>query len=86
MSQCVVNDEALKKCQSGYQDFLKVINAREAERVRRDKLLLDWTVADADWNRRHDEQVRLLEAGRLANNDEIWHNNKKYDCKTNKYV
>jgi hypothetical protein len=86
MSKCVVNEEALKKCQEGYQEFLRVVKSREDERVRRDMLLREWSAADADWNRRHEEQLRLLEAGRVATSDEIFHNNKKYNCRTNKYI
>ena len=83
MSNCKVDNDALQKCQDGYQAFLEVVKAREAERIRRDKLLFEWSLKDAEWNRQHEEQLRLLEAGRRAASSEIWHNNQKYDCAGN---
>lgn len=79
-ASCKVDDSALKKCQQGYQDFLDVVKAREAERIRRDKLLFEWSLKDAEWVRQHDEQVRFLEAGRQTSTAEVWDNNQKVNC------
>jgi hypothetical protein len=86
MSKCTVDDAALKRCQEGYADFIAAIKRQQDETARRDKLLAAWTVADADWVRKHDEQLRLRDVGRKAGQNEVWHNNRKYDCKTQKYV
>jgi hypothetical protein len=80
-ASCRVDDSALKKCQEGYEAFLQVVRAREAERVRRDRLLFQWSEADAKWTREHEEQLRLLEAGRTALPHEIFHNGQRVDCR-----
>lgn len=77
---CKVDDSALQKCQQGYQAFLDVVKAREAERIRRDKLLFEWSLKDAEWNRQHDEQLKFLEAGRRTLTTEVWDNGAKVDC------
>jgi hypothetical protein len=77
---CKVDDSALRKCQEGYEAFLEVVKAREAERIRRDKLLFNWSLRDAEWNRQHTEQLRLLEAGRTTTTTEIWDNGQKVNC------
>lgn len=86
MSKCVVNDDALKRCQEGYAEFLSAIKRQQDETARRDKLLAAWTVDDARWMQQNAEQLRLREIGRTAGQNEVWHNGKKYDCKTQKYV
>lgn len=82
-STCKVDDTALRKCVDGYTAYLDVVRAREVERARRDNELFKWSVADAEWVRQHEEQLRLLEAGRTAASSEIWHGNQKYDCAGN---
>lgn len=82
-STCKVDDTALRKCTEGYEAFLEVVKAREAERIRRDRLLFEWSINDARWVRQHNEQLRLLEAGRTAASSEIWHGNQKYNCAGN---
>jgi hypothetical protein len=77
---CKVDDSALKKCQEGYEAFLDVVKAREAERLRRDKLLFEWSLKDSEWNRQHDEQLKFLEAGRSTTTTEVWDNGIKVDC------
>lgn len=83
---CKVDDSALKRCQEGYEAFLEVVKAREAERIRRDKLLFEWSLKDAEWTRQHEEQLKFLEAGRSTTTTVVWDNNKKFDCASNKYL
>jgi hypothetical protein len=80
MATCKVDDTALRKCQEGQAALIQVFKERAAETARRDKLLRDWTIADAAWNTEHERQLALREAGRQAGGSEIWYGNVKYDC------
>lgn len=78
---CKVDDSAIKKCRADYKAFLEVIKSREAERARQQRELALYQVQLAEWNKRHDAELRKRDEGRrIKKHGEIFHDGKLYDC------
>ena len=82
MSQCHVDETALNRCQSGFDELKTLlqqihddnIEYREKARKRNDEI--------GRWEDNHRIQLNRLRDGKTAPYGQVWYNNRLYSCST----
>ena len=85
-SNCSTTASNIQECE---ESILWLRNAIDEDTKKYNEYLVkqqQYNNAIAAWESAHNTQLGLLEAGRRTTNNEIWHNNQKYNCETGQYV
>jgi hypothetical protein len=80
MATCQVDAAAIASCKSSIDAYTAAIAAAQVQ-AQKDAAAVDArNKAIVAWQSEHDRQLQMRDEGRQASSNQVWHNNKLYDC------